>query len=204
MNRSNSRIAMQICLVSLYANHFNQFGRTYSVRVQADAAYRTRTEDIGALEVRGAGGELVPLSALVKVTPTLGPERATRYNGLLTADINGGPAPGFSLGEAQAAVRRIAAEALPADIAHEWTDPTYQEILAGHSASFVFAVAILLVFLVLAGQYENLTLPLAILLIVPMGLFAAMTGVWLTDGDNNVFRQIGLMVLVGLSAKPRS
>ena len=153
---------------------------------------------------RAASGELVPLSALVKVTPTLGPERATRYNGLLTADINGGPAPGFSLGEAQAAVRRIAAEALPADIAHEWTDPTYQEILAGHSASFVFAVAILLVFLVLAGQYENLTLPLAILLIVPMGLFAAMTGVWLTDGDNNVFRQIGLMVLVGLSAKPRS
>ncbi|HWH82864.1 MAG TPA: efflux RND transporter permease subunit, partial [Burkholderiaceae bacterium] len=192
---------MQIYLGSLYANDFNKFGRTYSVRVQADAAYRARAEDIGALKVRSASGEMVPLAALMKVTPSFGPERAMRYNGFLSADINGGPAPGFSSGQAQDAVKRIAAETLPPGIAYEWTDLTYQEILAGDSATLIFAVAILLVFLVLAAQYESLSLPLAILLIVPMGLFAAMTGVWLSGGDNNVFTQIGLMVLVGLSAK---
>ena len=192
---------MQIYLGSLYANDFNKFGRTYSVRVQADAAFRARAEDIGLLKVRSTTGEMVPLSALMKVTPSFGPERAMRYNGFLTADINGGPAPGFSSGEAQDAIKRIAAETLPPGIAYEWTDLTYQEILAGNSAALIFPIAILLVFLVLAAQYESLTLPLAILLIVPMGLLAAMTGVWLTDGDNNVFTQIGLMVLVGLSAK---
>jgi multidrug efflux pump len=192
---------MQIYLGSLYANDFNKFGRTYSVRVQADAAFRGRAEDIGALKVRSASGEMVPLSALMKVTPSFGPERAMRYNGFLSADINGGPAPGYSSGQAREAIERIAAETLPAGIAFEWTDLTYQEILAGNSAPLIFGVAILLVFLVLAAQYESLTLPLAILLIVPMGLLAAMTGVWLSDGDNNVFTQIGLMVLVGLSAK---
>jgi len=192
---------MQIYLGSLYANDFNRFGRTYSVRVQADAAYRARAEDIGALKVRSASGEMVPLAALMKVTPSFGPERAMRYNGFLTADINGGPAPGFSSGQAQDAIKRIAAETLPPGISYEWTDLTYQEILAGDSAALIFPIAILLVFLVLAAQYESLTLPLAILLIVPMGLLAAMTGVWLSDGDNNVFTQIGLMVLVGLSAK---
>ena len=192
---------LQIYLGSLYANDFNRFGRTYSVRVQADAAYRARPEDVGALKVRSSTGEMVPLSALLKVQPTFGPERAMRYNGFLTADINGGPAPGYSSGQAQDAVKRIAAETLPPGIAYEWTDLTYQEILAGNSASLIFPLAILLVFLVLAAQYESLTLPLAILLIVPMSLLAAMTGVWLTRGDNNVFTQIGLMVLVGLSAK---
>jgi multidrug efflux pump len=192
---------MQIYLGSLYANDFNKFGRTYSVRVQADAAYRARAEDIGALKVRSASGEMVPLSALMTVTPTFGPERAMRYNGFLSADINGGAAPGYSSGQAQDAVARIAAETLPPGIAFEWTDLTYQEILAGNSAALIFPIALLLVFLVLAAQYESLTLPLAILLIVPMGLLAAMTGVWLTHGDNNVFTQIGLMVLVGLSAK---
>ncbi|MBS0446084.1 MAG: multidrug efflux RND transporter permease subunit [Proteobacteria bacterium] len=192
---------MQIYLGSLYANDFNRFGRTYSVRVQADAAYRARAEDIVALKVRSASGEMVPLSALMKVTPTFGPERAMRYNGFLSADINGGPAPGYSSGQAQDAIKRIAAETLPPGIGYEWTDLTYQEILAGNSAVVIFPIAILLVFLVLAAQYESLTLPLAILLIVPMGLFAAMTGVWLGHGDNNVFTQIGLMVLVGLSAK---
>ena len=192
---------MQIYLGSLYANDFNKFGRTYTVRVQADAAYRARAEDIGLLKVRSTTGEMVPLSALMKVTPTFGPERAMRYNGFLTADVNGGPAPGYSSGQAQEAIKRIAAETLPPGVSYEWTDLTYQEILAGNSAVLIFPLAILLVFLVLAAQYESLTLPLAILLIVPMGLLAAMTGVWLTRGDNNVFTQIGLMVLVGLSAK---
>ncbi|WP_372525241.1 efflux RND transporter permease subunit [Piscinibacter sp.] len=192
---------MQIYLGSLYVNDFNKFGRTYSVRVQADAAYRARAEDIGALKVRSASGEMVPLSALLNVKPSFGPERAMRYNGFLSADINGGPAPGYSSGQAQDAVKRIAAETLPQGVGYEWTELTYQEILAGNSAIWVFPLAILLVFLVLAAQYESLTLPLAIILIVPMGLLAAMTGVWLSDGDNNVFTQIGLMVLVGLSAK---
>jgi len=192
---------MQIYLGSLYVNDFNKFGRTYSVRVQADAPHRARAEDVGVLKVRSASGEMVPLSALMNVKPSFGPERAMRYNGFLSADINGGPAPGYSSGQAQDAVERIAAETLPPGISYEWTELTYQEILAGNSAVWVFPLAILLVFLVLAALYESLALPLAIVLIVPMGLLAAMTGVWLSKGDNNVFTQIGLMVLVGLSAK---
>src|SRR4029079_195968 len=134
------------------------------------------------------------------VRPAAGPERAMRYNGYLAADINGRAAPGFSSGEAQAAVARIAAETLPPGITFEWTELTYQEILAGNSAVIVYPIAILLVFLVLAALYESLVLPLSIILIVPMGLLAAMTGVWATHGDNNIFTQIGLIVLVGLSA----
>ncbi|MDR6855154.1 efflux RND transporter permease subunit [Variovorax guangxiensis] len=192
---------MQIYLGSLYANDFNKFGRTYTVRVQADAPYRARAEDVGLLKVRSNTGEMVPLSALMKVNSSFGPERAMRYNGYLAADINGGPAPGFSSGQAQDAIERIAAETLPKGVSYEWTELTYQEILAGNSALLVFPLAILLVFLVLAAQYESLTLPLSIILIVPMGLLAAMTGVWISGGDNNVFTQIGLIVLVGLSAK---
>ncbi|MBT3068120.1 efflux RND transporter permease subunit [Rhodoferax sp. U11-2br] len=192
---------MQIYLGSLYANDFNKFGRTYSVRVQADAGYRARAEDVGLLKVRSTTGEMVPLSALMKVQSSFGPERAMRYNGYLSADVSGGPAPGYSSGQAQAAVERIAAETLPPGIGFEWTELTYQEILAGDSSVLVFPLAILLVFLVLAAQYESLTLPIAIILIVPMSLLAAMTGVWLSGGENNVFTQIGLMVLVGLSAK---
>ncbi|MDR6888849.1 MULTISPECIES: efflux RND transporter permease subunit [Variovorax] len=192
---------MQIYLGSLYANDFNKFGRTYSVRVQADAPYRARAEDVGMLKVRSTTGEMVPLSALMKVNSTFGPERAMRYNGYLAADINGGPAPGYSSGQAQDAITKIAAETLPKGVSFEWTELTYQEILAGNSAFLVFPLAILLVFLVLAAQYESLTLPIAIILIVPMGILAAMTGVWISGGDNNVFTQIGLIVLVGLSAK---
>ena len=192
---------MQIYLGSLYVNDFNRFGRTYSVRVQADAQHRARAEDVGILKVRSSSGEMVPLAALMTVKPSFGPERAMRYNGFISADINGGPAPGYSSGQAQDAVKRIAAETLPPGISYEWTELTYQEILAGNSAVWVFPLAILLVFLVLAALYESLTLPLAIILIVPMGLLAAMTGVWFSHGDNNVFTQIGLVVLVGLSAK---
>src|SRR5207344_1539546 len=156
---------MQIYLGSLYANDFNQFGRTYSVRVQADAPYRARAEDVGLLKVRSTSGEMVPLSALMKVNSSFGPERAMRYNGYLAADINGGAAPGFSSGEAQDAIERIAAETLPPGVGYEWTDLTYQEILAGNSALCIFSISILLVFLVLAALYESLPLPLAILLI---------------------------------------
>ena len=192
---------MQIYLGSLYVNDFNRFGRTYSVRVQADAKFRARADDVGQLKVRANGGEMIALAALLRVKASAGPERAMRYNGFLTADINGNAAPGFSSGQAQAAAARIAAEALPNGFDFEWTDLTYQEILAGNSALIVFPLAILLVFLVLAALYESLTLPLSIIMIVPMGLLAAMAGVWLTGGDNNIFTQIGLIVLVGLSAK---
>jgi multidrug efflux pump len=192
---------MQVYLGSLYVNDFNKFGRTYSVRVQADAPFRARAEDVGQLKVRSTTGEMVPLSALLNVRPAAGPERAMRYNGFLAADVNGRPAPGFSSGQAQAAVERIAAETLPPGIGFEWTELTYQEILAGNSAVWVFPLSILLVFLVLAALYESLALPLAIIMIVPMAILSALTGVWLTHGDNNIFTQIGLMVLVGLSAK---
>ncbi|WP_312223092.1 efflux RND transporter permease subunit [Rhizobium rhizoryzae] len=192
---------LQIYLGSLYVNDFNAFGRTYSVRVQADAKFRAKPEDIGQLKVRSQSGQMIPLSALLKVDAQTGPERTTRYNGFLAADINGGPAPGFSSGQAEAAITKILNETLPAGIEFEWTDLTYQQILAGNSSIVVFPLALLLVFLVLAAQYESLTLPLAIIMIVPMGVLAALTGVWLTGGDNNIFTQIGLVVLVGLSAK---
>ena len=192
---------LQIYLGSSYVNDFNTFGRTYTVRVQADAPFRAHQEDIGKLKVRSSTGEMVPLSAVLNVRNDSGPERAIRYNGFLSADINAGPAPGFSSGQAQDAVTRIAAETLPKGFAFEWTELTYQETLAGNSAMLVFPIAILLVFLVLAAQYESLTLPIAIIMIIPMGLLAAMAGVWWTGGDNNVFTQIGLVVLVGLSAK---
>ncbi|TCM49737.1 multidrug efflux pump [Rhizobium sp. PP-F2F-G48] len=193
--------ALQIYLGSLYVNDFNAFGRTYSVRVQADAKYRAKPEDIGQLKVRSQTGQMIPLSALLKVEATTGPERTTRYNGFLAADVNGAPAPGFSSGQAQAAIEQIARETLPSGIDFEWTDLTYQQILAGSSGFLVFPLALLLVYLVLAAQYESLTLPVAIIMIVPMGVLAALTGVWLTGGDNNIFTQIGLVVLVGLSAK---
>ncbi len=192
---------LQIYLGSLYVNDFNAFGRTYSVRVQADAPFRARAEDIGRLKVRSTSGEMVPLAAVLHINSSSGPERAMRYNGFLTADVNGAAAPGYSTGQAQDAVARIAKETLPKGFAYEWTELTYQQIIAGNSGVLIFPLAMLLVFLVLAAQYESLTLPLAIIMIVPMGLLAAMAGVWLTHGDNNVFTQIGLIVLVGLSAK---
>ncbi|MGQ9370363.1 efflux RND transporter permease subunit [Azospirillum sp. ST 5-10] len=192
---------MQIYLGSLYVNDFNAFGRVYQVRVQADAPFRADADDIGQLKTRNDQGVMVPLSSLVTVAPSYGPEMVVRYNGYTAADINGGPAPGFSSGQAEAAAERIAADVLPRGMKFEWTDLTYQQILAGNAAYWIFPISVLLVFLVLAAQYESLILPLAILLIVPMSLLSALAGVWLTAGDNNIFTQIGFMVLVGLSAK---
>lgn len=192
---------MQIYLGSLYVNDFNRFGRTYQVRAQADAPFRAHPEDILQLKTRNNLGEMVPLSSLVKVHTTFGPEMVVRYNGYTAADINGGPAPGFSSAQAEAAAERIAAETLPRGVKFEWTDLTYQKILAGNAGIWVFPISLLLVFLVLAAQYESLTLPLAVIMIVPMSILAALTGVYLTGGDNNIFTQIGLMVLVGLACK---
>jgi multidrug efflux pump len=192
---------MQVYLGSLYVNDFNRFGRTYQVKVQADAPYRAHAEDVGRLKTRNAAGEMVPLSSLMKVETGYGPDRVSRYNNYTAADINGGPAPGYSSGQAQAAIEKIAREVLPKGITYEWTELTYQEILAGNSGMVVFPLAVLLVFLVLAALYESWTLPLAVILNVPMALLAAITGVWLMKGDNNIFTQISLVVLVGLAAK---
>jgi multidrug efflux pump len=192
---------MQVYLGSLYVNDFNRFGRTYQVKVQADEPYRADADDVLKLKTRNARGEMVPLSTLLHVNPSFGPDRVNRYNNYTAADINGGAAPGISSGQAQAAVERIAAETLPKGISFEWTELTYQEILAGNSGMLVFPIAVLLVFLVLAALYESWTLPLAVILIVPMALLSAIAGVWLTKGDNNIFTQISLVVLVGLAAK---
>ncbi|PYJ98352.1 MAG: hydrophobe/amphiphile efflux-1 family RND transporter [Verrucomicrobia bacterium] len=192
---------MQIYLGSLYVNDFNRFGRTYQVIAQADAQFRDRAEAITRLKTRNAKGQMVPLGTLVKVTETHGPDRAMRYNGYPAAEINGGPAPGFSSGQAEALIAKLANENLPKGAAFEWTELTYQRILAGNTAVYVYPLCILLVFLVLAAQYESFRLPLAIILIVPMCLLFAITGVWLKGSDNNIFTQIGLIVLVGLACK---
>ena len=192
---------MQVYLGSLYVNDFNRFGRTYQVIAQADAPFRDRPEAITRLKTRNAQGQMVPLGTLVKVTETHGPDRAMRYNGYPAAEINGGPAPGFSSGQAEALITKLANENMPRGAAFEWTELTYQRILAGNTAIFVYPLCLLLVFLVLAAQYESFRLPLAIILIVPMCLLFALAGVWLKGGDNNIFTQIGLIVLVGLACK---
>jgi multidrug efflux pump len=192
---------MQVYLGSLYVNDFNQFGRTYQVNVQAHDSFRQEPEQITQLKVRNASGDMIPLGSFIKVTHAAGPDRVMHYNGYATAEINGAPAAGFSSGEAQAAIRKILDETLPNGMSYEWTDLTYQQILAGDAALYVFPLVVLLVFLVLAATYESFSLPLAIILIVPMTILSAMTGVILYGGDNNIFTQIGLIVLVGLATK---
>jgi multidrug efflux pump len=192
---------LQINLGSLYVNDFNQFGRTYQVRVQADAAFRSHVEDIGQMKVRSNSGQMIPLSSLMRISDSAGPDRVQRYNAYVSAEINGGPAPGVSSGQAQAAMERIAKEVLPKGVTYEWTELTYQEILAGNTMVYVFPLCVLLVFLVLAATYESWTLPLAVILIVPMSILFALIGVKLTHGDNNIFTQIALFVLVGLASK---
>jgi len=192
---------MQIYLGSLYVNDFNRFGRTFEVIAQAESKYREHPEDIARLKTRNAAGQMVPLGALVNIQETHGPDRAMRYNGYPAAEINGGPAPGYSSGQAEAIMTKLAQENLPQGMATEWTELTYQRILAGDTAMYVYPLCILLVFLVLAALYESFILPLAIILIVPMCLLFAIGGVWLSGGDNNIFTQIGLIVLVGLACK---
>ncbi|MBU3057914.1 efflux RND transporter permease subunit [Pseudomonas indica] len=192
---------LQIYLGSLYANDFNRFGRTYQVNVQAEQQFRLEPEQIGQLKVRNNRGEMVPLSTFVKVSDASGPDRVMHYNGFLTAEINGAAAPGYSSGQAEAAMEKLLREELPNGMTYEWTDLTYQQILAGNTAIFVFPLCVLLAFLVLAAQYESWSLPLAVILIVPMTLLSAITGVILSGGDNNIFTQIGLIVLVGLACK---
>jgi hydrophobe/amphiphile efflux-1 (HAE1) family protein len=192
---------LQVYLGSLYVNDFNRFGRTYQVLAQADAPFRSRIEDISTLQVRNDQGQMIPLGSFLTVTPTYGPDIVQRYNGYTAADINGGPSPGYSSGQAQAVMTHILKTTLPRGMSFEWTDLSYQQLISGNTGLIIFPLCVLFVFLVLAAQYESLTLPLAIILIVPMCLLAAITGVFLDHGNNNVFTQVGLVVLVGLACK---
>ncbi len=192
---------LQIYLGSQYVNDFNKFGRTYQVIAQADAPYRANADNIGQLKVRNVRGDMVPLGSVLTMKQSYGPDQVTHYNGYPAADISGSAAPGTSAGSAVQIMERLANETLPNGMGYEWTELTYQQKLAGNTAILVFPLCILLVFLVLAAQYESWSLPLVIMLIVPMSLVSAIAGVWLTRGDNNVFTQIGLLVLVGLACK---
>ena len=193
---------LQTYLGSAYVNDFNMFGRTWQVIAQADGPFRDDVEDIGNLRTRNANGEMVPIGSMVKITKTYGPDPVIRFNGYPAADILGEADPRMlSSAEAMAKVTQIAATALPAGMGIDWSDLSYQEATQGKAALVVFPLAVLLAFLVLAALYESWTLPLAVILIVPMTLLSALLGVWLTGGDNNVFVQVGLVVLMGLACK---
>ena len=192
---------LQIYLGSLYVNDFNRFGRTYKVVVQGDEPFRRTKDDISKLKVRNAAGEMIPISSLVDIKDSFGPDRVMHYNSFPTAEVNGSAAPGVSSGQAEEAMTQILKETLPRGITFEWTELKYQQILAGNTAVYIYPLCLLLVFLVLAAQYESLRLPIAIILIVPTCLLSAMLGVMLKGGDNNIFTQIGLIVLVGLACK---
>jgi multidrug efflux pump len=192
---------LQVYLGSLYANDFNRFGRTYQVNIQAEQQFRQEADQIGQLKVRNNRGEMIPLATLLKVTDTSGPDRVMHYNGFITAEINGAAGPGYSSGQAQAAMEKLLKQELPNGMTYEWTDLTYQQILSGNTALLVFPLCVLLAFLVLAALYESWSLPLAVILIVPMTLLSAIAGVIIAGSDNNIFTQIGLIVLVGLACK---
>ena len=191
---------LQVYMGSVYVNDLNLFGRTYQVNVQADQQFRVDETQISKLKIRNQNGDMVPLGSFIKVSHSAGPDRVMHYNGFPAADINASPA-GVSSGQAQAAMSKLLDENLPEGMEYEWTDLTYQQILAGNTALYIFPLVVLLVFLVLAAQYESWSLPMSIILIVPMTLLSAMTGVILDGGDNNIFTQIGLIVLVGLATK---
>ncbi len=193
--------ALQIYLGSAYVNDFTRFGRNWQVKVQADAEHRLQPEDIGRLQVRNAAGRMVPLSAVLSIKEVSGPAIVSRFNLFPSADLSGGTAAGVSSGQAIALVESLASTELPATMGFEWTELTLQQILAGDTAIFVFLLGALFVFLTLAAQYESWSLPLSIILIVPLCLLAAISGVWLVGLDNNIFTQIGLVVLIGLACK---
>lgn len=193
--------ALQIYLGSVYVNDFNLFGRTYQVNAQADADFRQDPAQILNLKVRNRQGNMVPLGSVLTVTPATGPDRVMHYNGYPSAELNGSPAPGYSSNQAQKAIELILADTLPKGIEYEWTEVTFQQILAGNTMVYVFPLVVLLVFMVLAAQYESMRLPLAIILIVPMTIFSALLGVWFVGSDNNIFTQIALIVLVALASK---
>ncbi|MHB8884235.1 MAG: efflux RND transporter permease subunit [Methylovirgula sp.] len=192
---------LQIYLGSLYVNDFNLFGHTFRVTLQADKNARAAATDISRLYVRNALGGMVPLSTLGRLQPIVGPETVPHYNDYASALINGGPAPGYSSGQAVAAMQRVAAKVLPRDFGYEWTGITFQELKAGSIASVIFGLAIVFVFIILAAQYESWTMPFMVLLAVPLALFGALLAIWLRSMQIDVYSQIGFVMLIGLAAK---
>ena len=192
---------LQVYLGSLYANDFNRFGRTYQVNVQAESSFRMQPEQIARLKTRNARGEMVPLGSVLRVSRTYGPDQVMHYNGYPAAEINGAPSPGHSSGQAQAAIAGLLERTLPNGMTFEWTELAYQDAISGNTMLLIFPLCVLLVYGVLAAQYESWSLPLSVILIVPMTLLSAIAGVWLTGGDNNVFTQISFLVLAGLACK---
>ncbi|TDK23826.1 efflux RND transporter permease subunit [Luteimonas aestuarii] len=193
---------LQTYLGSAYVNDFNMFGRTWQVIAQADGQFRDEVGDIANLRTRNDRGEMVPIGSMVDIRETYGPDPVIRFNGYPAADLLGDADPRvLSSGEAMAAVTALAEQVLPPGMGIGWTDLSYQQATQGSAAYIVFPLAVLLAFLVLAALYESWTLPLAVILIVPMTLLAALFGVWLAGGDNNVFVQVGLVVLMGLACK---
>jgi multidrug efflux pump len=194
--------SLQIYLGSIYVNDFNRFGRTYQVIAQADAAFRNEPQDITDVRVRSQSGEMVPVGTVVTVSETYGPDPVIRYNGYPAADLVGEADPRLvSSSEAIATIEQMAPAVLGNGFGFEWTDLSYQQTTQGNAAVIVFPLAVLLVFLVLAALYESWVLPLAVILIVPLSVLAALAGVWFTGGDLNIFVQVGLVVLMGLACK---
>ena len=193
--------ALQVYLGSAYVNDFNLLGRTFRVTAQAESEFRNEPKDVLKLRVRNSSGETVPLGSFTTVRDTTGPFRVPRYNLYPAAELDGAAAPGYSQGQAIQLMEKVAAEVLPDGFSYEWTTLAFQQLRAGSTAIFAFALAVLFVFLVLAAQFESLTLPLAVILIVPMCLVAAIAGIVLRGMDNNILTQVGFIVLIGLAAK---
>ncbi len=193
--------ALQIYLGSAYVNDFNLFGRTYRVVAQASSEYRTETNDVLNIRVRNSSGDTVPLGSFTTVKSITAPYRVPRYNLYPTAELDGSAAPGYSQGQAIKIMEKLAAETLPEGFSYEWTTLAFQQLRAGNTALFAFVLAVLFVFLVLAAQFESLTLPLAVIMIVPMCLIASIIGVVIRGQDNNILTQVGFIVLIGLAAK---
>ncbi len=193
--------ALQVFLGSVYVNDFNFLGRTYRVTAQAEPTFRDDLDDVGRLRTRSANGAIVPLGSLLEVQRRAAPDRVVRYNLYPSSDINGDTRPGFSTGQAIAAMEKLADETLPPGYGYEWTGMAYQEKAVGDTALYIFLLSVLFVFLTLSAQYESWLLPLAVILIVPVCLVCALAGVWLRGMDNNILTQIGLVVLVGLACK---
>ncbi len=192
---------MQVYLGSFYVNDFNRFGRTFQVMLQADEPFRRSPADALLLKTRNARGEMIPLGSVMTLKNSHGPTTVQRYNGFASADVNGKPAPGYSSGEAIAILEHLARASLPPGMTFNWTEITFQQVQASHALGFILPLSVLLIFLVLAAQYESLTLPLAVILIVPMCLLSAALGILLMKSEINIFTQIGLFVLLGLAAK---
>jgi hydrophobe/amphiphile efflux-1 (HAE1) family protein len=201
VNMADVGETLQTFLGSVYVNDFNLFGRTWQVFAQAEPRFRITPETVNQLKARNDQGEMVPLGAIANLERIGGADRIQRYNLFYSADISGSTVPGISSGQMISKIERLAREHLPDGYAIEWTDLTYQQILAGNTIVYIFPLCVVFAFLVLAAQYESWSLPLAVILIVPMCLLSAIGGVWLMGGDNNVFTQIGLVVLVGLAVK---